>query len=87
MEKEPDAFSYRFTMREFFYFLFSKKKCPRCGGIMDKEKDYETVKGKNFSKRSVVYHNQRVKHYIYRFSCKQCGAQYTLEELVNKDEK
>lgn len=84
MEKKPDAFAYEFTMRELFYFLFAKKKCPKCGGMMDKKKDYEIVKGTNFSQNSVVYKNSRVKHYLYKFSCKQCGSQYTLEELAKK---
>lgn len=50
MEKKPDAFRYEFNMRELFYFLFAKKICPKCGGILDKKKDYEIVKGTNFSK-------------------------------------
>lgn len=87
MEKKPDAFRYDFTMRELFYFLFSKKKCPKCGTIMEKKKDYEIVKGTNFSQRSVVNQNSKVKHYLYRFTCKQCGAQYTLEELANRRNK
>lgn len=84
MSKESDAFRYDFTMKELKYFLFSKKTCPKCGGIMEKKKDYEIIKGSNFSQRSVIYHNSKVKHYLYRFTCKQCGAQYTLEELANR---
>ena len=25
------AFSYSFTPKEFYFFLFKKPKCPRCG--------------------------------------------------------
>lgn len=86
MGEKHDGFVYEFTMREFFYFMFCKKKCPNCNGELEKKKDYETVKGTNFSKRSVVYLKQRVKHYIYKFTCKQCGSQYTLEELAKRRE-
>ncbi len=85
MGEKHDAFRYDFTMREFFYFLFAKKKCPKCGGIMDKKKEHETVKGTNFSQRSVVYKNSQVKHYIYSFNCKECGSQYTLKELAKHE--
>lgn len=83
MEKKTDAFRYEFSMKELFCILFGKK-CPECGGMMDKKKDYEIVKGTNFDSRSVIYKNTRVKHYSYKFSCKQCGTQYTLEELSKK---
>ncbi|HJJ19367.1 MAG TPA: hypothetical protein OIM61_09040 [Clostridiaceae bacterium] len=84
MEKKSDAFRYELNMRELFYFLFAKKICPKCGGILDKKKDYEIIKGTNFSQRSVIYKNSRVKHYIYKFRCKRCGTQYTLKELAKK---
>lgn len=38
MEHKPDAFRYEFSMKEFFYFHFGKKKCPKCGGMMDKKR-------------------------------------------------
>ena len=43
MEQKPDAFRYEFSMKEFFYLHFGKKKCPKCGEIMDKKKDYEII--------------------------------------------
>jgi len=79
-----DAFSYQFSFGELKYFLFGKKICPKCGGMMSKHKGYETRKGSELNGRSDPFFisNARVKHYIYNFKCQQCGTQYRLEELA-----
>ena len=85
-EVKQDAFRYDFTFKELFYFLFTKKICPKCGWVMDKRKDYETAKGSEFNSKSSAFFipHAKVKHYIYSFTCPKCGSQYTLKELVNK---
>lgn len=84
-----DAFEYEFTPKELAYFLFGKKKCPRCGGQMKKSKEYETITGAdvnakhNYSSRDYFpADSQKVKSYRYYFICKNCGARYSLSELA-----
>ncbi len=81
---EHQAFRYDFTIKELIYFLFKKKKCARCGGKLEKRKGYETVRGAIFNNRSDPFfvQNAKVKHYVYIFTCRQCGAQYLLKDLV-----
>lgn len=78
-----ESFRYDFTMKELSYFLFKKKKCPKCGGKMKKEKCCETVEESVFNTNTVPLYIQghQVKHYFYRFSCTDCGAEFTLSEL------
>lgn len=78
------SFSYDFTMKELAYFLFGKKVCPNCGGIMEKEKCCEIVDGSMFNTNSVplyIYGRDNVRHYFYRFNCASCGASFRLSEL------
>ena len=81
-----DAFRYDFTVRELNYFLFGKKICPRCGGKMEKGKAYETVNGSIFKSNTspLFIQGAKVKHYYYIFTCRQCGAEYTLQELAKQ---
>ena len=60
-----ESFRYDFTMKELSYFLFKKKKCPKCGGKMKKEKCCETVEGSVFNTNTVPLYIQghQVKHY------------------------
>lgn len=79
------SFRYEFTLKELFYFLFSKKKCPNCGNKMIKNKGYEIVDGTIFNTNSVplyIQGRQEVKYYHYLFNCSKCGSQYKLKELV-----
>lgn len=84
--EKPDAFRYDFTPREFAYFLFSKKNCPRCSCRMVQHKEFEVVPGSTFNTRhhAVFRPNARVKHYIYTYSCPSCGAKFSLQELADK---
>lgn len=77
------AFRYEFTGKEFIYFLFKKKICPRCGGIMTKEKCCEMVDGSIFNTMAVPLYIQgrQVKYYFYRFACDDCNSKFTLSEL------
>ncbi|MCB6415376.1 hypothetical protein LI221_09930 [Faecalimonas umbilicata] len=78
------GFSYDFTMKELAYFLFKEKKCPKCGGRMEKSKGYRTVRGEtlNSSANAFFVQNARIKQYVYNYTCQQCGASYTLDELA-----
>lgn len=78
------AFRYDFAIKEFMCFLFKKKKCAKCGVKLQKSKGYETVAGAVFNNRSDPFfvQNAKVKHYVYIFTCKQCGGQYLLRDLV-----
>jgi len=81
------SFRYEFAINELFYFLFGKKKCPKCGNKMKKSKVCEMVDGSKFNTNSVpLYIKAReVKYYQYVFNCAKCGTQYTLKELVGKN--
>ena len=76
--------AYDFTPRELKYILFGKKKCPACGGALEKGKDYEFRHGSDYTdKRGFFFaDNEKVKHYTYYFVCKACGASYPLSELA-----
>ena len=78
-----DAFRYDFTGKELVYLLFRKKICPKCNCRMIKRKGYETVYGAAFNKKIDAFFtpNAKVKHYLYFFTCPNCGAQFTLSEL------
>ena len=80
------SFRYDFTPKEFFYFLFKKKKCPKCGGKMKKEKRFEIVDGSKFNTNSVPLYIQgrEVKYYSYFFTCTCCEAKFKLSELAEK---
>ena len=81
---KTESFRYDFSTRELIYFLFRKKSCPKCGGIMKKEKYFEVVDGSVFNGRSVCHYvnGRKVKHYVYRFTCNKCGSSFTLSELA-----
>lgn len=78
------AVRYDFTMRELGYFLFGKKKCPKCGGKLEKTKIYETRQGSEFNSKRGTFlaQNATVKHYLYIFNCQQCNSQFSLQELA-----
>lgn len=78
------AFRYDFTGKELFYFLFGKKKCPKCGGKLMAHKGFEMADGSQFVSKRGYYlpKNAKVKHYFYFYDCRQCAAQFTLQELA-----
>ncbi len=83
-----DAFKMEFTPDELLYLLFKKKICPRCGGRMEKVKEYETRLGSEFKSSHGFFFadTARVKYYIYYFTCQECGAKYPLSELAKQKE-
>ena len=81
------SFRYEFTMKELKYYLFNKKKCPKCQNKMIKSKGYELVNGSIFNSASTPLYIQgrdKVKHYHDLFNCSKCGSQYTMKELAEK---
>ena len=78
-----DAFRYDFTLKELWFFLFKGKQCPKCGGRLCREKRFETAAGSDFNSRSAdpFVGNARVKHYMYYYTCRDCGSEYSLKEL------
>lgn len=79
--------SYSFTGKELSYLLFKKKKCRNCNHKLVKIKKYETKLGKDLNSKSdpIFISNANVKSYYYIFKCENCGKEYTLEELANKN--
>lgn len=80
--------AYEFTPKEFFYLMFKKKVCPKCGGKMTKNKRCEIVNGSQF-KHEVDDLNLSlydVKHYFYTFTCEDCGAEFELSQLLKTKE-
>ena len=51
---------------------------------MTKNKGYETVEGNVFNTKTEAFFdpNAKVKHYLYFFTCQQCGSEFTLNELA-----
>ncbi len=78
------GFRYEFSRKEFMYFLFKKKICPNCGGLLKKNKNFETVDGSTFDTVSVPLYikGREVKRYFYSFTCHKCNSSYELSELV-----
>lgn len=74
------------TPKELGYFLFSKKTCPHCGGIMTKEKHSEIVDSDKFVSMHSYIHPDKIQYYYYVFICQRCGHSYRLSELVNNDQ-
>lgn len=83
---EHDAFRYDFTLSELLFFLFKKVECPVCKRRMARYRDFESVPGHTFNNHSAApfRQNANVKHYYYVYHCANCGASYTLQELVKK---
>lgn len=81
------GFRYEFSIKDIFYFLFKKKKCPKCNGKLSKCKYAEIVDGKKFNTSSVPLYikGREIKSYYYSFTCRNCGAEYTLSELTNEE--
>ncbi len=79
------AFRYDFTPKELQYFLFRKKKCPRCNGKLIKHKSFELADGNQFVSRRGYFlpENAEVKHYFYFYDCEKCSCRFTLQELAN----
>lgn len=89
---EHDGFAYNFTPKELRYFLFGKKVCPRCGGHMEKSKEYETISGAEYNAiHKPTTHGwyptsaQKVKYYRYYYICEDCKARYSLSELAEPE--
>ena len=81
---DQQAIRYDFTAGELKYFLFGKKICPACGGDMEKSKEFEIKLGSDFNSRRGTFlaDNEKVKYYTYYFTCRSCGAKYSLRELA-----
>ena len=80
-----NAFRYDFTIKELKYFLFSKKKCPKCGSKMEKIKECKIIDGEKFKSNLTplyIVGRKEVKNYHYLFKCPKCHSQYKLKELV-----
>lgn len=86
---ETQGFRYDFTPAELKYMLFGKKTCPSCGGPMEKQKEYEIRPGSDFptSRNPVFADNDKVRHFLYFFMCKDCGAKYPLSELAGGEKR
>lgn len=79
-----NGFRYDFTGKELAYFLFKRKRCPKCGNVMTKKKCAETVDGAKFNTASVPLYirGREIKYYYYSFTCEKCGAEYMLADLA-----
>lgn len=80
------GFRYSFTIPELGFFLFGKKKCPKCGGKLVKKKSYD-IRTDLFHTSGVdpVYApGSEVKQYSYSYHCEKCEFKSTLSELANK---
>ena len=80
------AFSYSFTPKEFYFFLFKKPKCPKCGEKLIRKKEFFSTKGKipgTFTMELASVKDDKVKYYYYTYTCPRCGEKYTISELAN----
>lgn len=79
--------SYSFTLPELGFFLFGKKKCPKCGDKLVRKKDFE-IRTDLFHEDSVdpIFHpDSEVKVYSYTYHCEKCNFQSTLSDLAKKN--
>ncbi len=83
---KKQSFRYEFKGSELSYLLFKKKRCPKCGGPMEKNRCQEMTDGSVFNTNSVPLYikGRQVKQYYYVFVCKSCGSSYTLSELSDR---
>ena len=83
---ENKGFSYSFTFPELVFFLFGKKKCPKCGCNLVKKKSYEirTDLFHEDSAGTIFKPDSEVKQYSYSYHCEKCGFKSTLSELAKK---
>lgn len=81
---DHQAVSFDMTLGEARYLFFKKKKCPKCGGKLDRQKSFQTKCGEDYSdKRGYIPPpTGKVKQYQYYFICQECGARYSLQELA-----
>lgn len=87
IKMEHQGISYRLTIKEFVYLLFTKKICPKCGNILQKEKKYKIKLGKEISdsKRCIFFgKNIKVKSYYYEFICPSCNTSYSIGDLSKR---
>lgn len=70
-------------LKNWHISFLKEKTCPKCGEQMKKDKCCETIDGSVYNTNSVPLYIQgrQVKHYFYRFTCQECGAEFTLTEL------
>lgn len=76
------------SMKELKAQLFGKKKCPKCGGALVKEKYSEVKEASEIRGASMGYthfsSSVQAKENKYRFTCKNCGSAVSLSELAEK---
>ena len=79
-----NGFSYQFTPKEFFHFLFGMK-CPKCGKKMVRHKHFNRLNGKSLNSKADPFFlsNAEVKRYYYIFRCDACG----IVKEIGKNEK
>ena len=85
--RKPTAFFCSFTPKELSYFLFGKKRCPKCGGKLVRSKESFTTKGAlpntiNTSSGATHIDTTKVRYYYYVYTCSACQARFSLRELA-----
>lgn len=71
---DSKGFRYEFTIKELLYFLFRKKECPYCKGSLAKVRVFEVE-----ISDSRLNFGRKIKQYSYRYKCKSCGKEFSLE--------
>lgn len=84
-DKTP--FNYTFTPKELTYYLFKKKKCPLCGGIMTKSKKCTIKQGCELQPQHGLKNymdNEDVRDYKIFYTCTSCNRTFSLSELAGE---
>lgn len=84
------------TFPEIWYIIFNRRKrCRCCGGKLERKlysyrSDLKTLKdeGKHTRQPGKLFNmpnNSTIDVYRYKYVCKECGNEYTLEQLMGNE--
>ena len=71
------------SFREFLYFFFQKKKCPRCGGKAYRV-DVRSEHSQGWERDGLQFEYAHTIKDAIRYRCDPCHAYYSLQELAAK---
>lgn len=84
--KNPMLFMYELDIRtlgELLYFLFRKKKCPRCGGKLSRAAVLPEFSS-GWKREGLDFEYAYKTKEAVRYRCDPCHAYYTLAELAGR---
>ncbi len=66
------------------YFFFKKKKCPKCSGVLKRQKNVESLdEGIGSVGLGKYYYGENNKVTLF-YKCEECNKLYSISELCNE---